>query len=209
MVPHWNAVYPVQSTYQFTCNEIKEAEAFYKQHGQQGHLLLTGQQWKNHSVVEEEYFYLDAQLESQNSQQLFNIQPTDNIERFCDIVQTAFEFDAITHALFLKKMTLYSTNENNIFWLLSHEGSECGCITSFQTVSGAQFLFNFGVLPEYQQRGLGTSILKKVLTSIDLPIYIYSPNMAMRTKTLPKVGFISAGMVYTVPLSEYYKVQSR
>jgi len=203
--PHWNMVYPAIYDHQFTNDELKMATEYYVKHNKTGHLAFFYNIWKDKSVETSEYFYFDGKSESQEAKldvKGFSIVSEDDLDAFCFIVQKAFKLNDETMTYFKSKIGLFDDIQGTKFLVVSHEGQPCGCVSTFRTDSGADFMFNFAVLPGFQGKKIGTRLLKYITRQTDRLLYTYSHNPKMRSTLLPNAGFISVGVLHVVPINK-------
>ena len=205
-VPHWNMVYPPDGDHRYTAAELSSAEDFYTSADVTGHVLVTGDEWVAHSAETAEYFVAaGASMTPKEAPEIkeFSSHGGEDLADFCGIVQSAFALSDGTTTYFRKKMEILSAAVPSRFWIIEFQGRSCGTASIFTTKSGADFLFNFAILPEFQNKHLGTSMLKYVISRAAAPLYTYSPNPVMREKLLPGSGFRPIQTTYAVTLERY------
>jgi GNAT superfamily N-acetyltransferase len=94
----------------------------------------------------------------------------------------------------MKKLSFVKTSR---FYSVTLNKEVIGC---FRTSCDSSFIFNTGVLPKHEGKGIATQLLTYIVSQEKRPCYIYSDNNVMRKKILPKVGSASIGTVQTLPL---------
>lgn len=205
-VPHWNLVYPCDLTYCYAQDELDAAESFYARQRADGHVLVSGDRWEKDSAETCEYFVAaggpspDAKASDVTE---FSTSEGPDLGDFCAIVKASFELSDKTADYFRAKMDRLAASGPSRFWLIAHQGERCGTASVFKTADGSEFLFNFGVLPAFREKNLGSAMLRHVMSRSAGTIYTYSPNPVMRTKLLPAAGFQSLGVAHAVPIKRY------
>lgn len=209
-IPHWNMVYPEKFDHRYSRTELAGAKLFYQNRGRMPHLMLFGDRWRERATETSEYFHVDDRIGSglpvMDISEFSTISDND-LDDFCQIVQVAFGVNDLTIAYFRKKMGMLSRREGTKFWIVSYNGRRCGCVSTFRTQDGSDFMFNFAVLPEFQGLNIGTRMLRYIIEHTSRPLYTYSHNPAMRESLLPNSGFVSVGEIHVVSLDVYLQVE--
>lgn len=205
-VPHWNTVYPTHASHIYSPGELRDIRRFYGALGVTPHIMTFDAMWADQSAETSEYFYVDQELSADQTglaiDQFSSIPDTD-LGTFCAIIQRAFQLNDPTTAYFREQMAKLAMEEGSKFWIVSFDGARCGCTSTFKTVDGSDFMFNFAILPEFQGQGLGARMLNYIFRAVNRPLYTYSDNPVMRNTLLPNAGFSTLGVVHIVALATY------
>ncbi len=204
--PRWNIVYPSKHNYIYQDYELEKCLDFYKNYNLDGHVLTFEDKWERYSVQTEEYFYLDKKLtDTQTSLDVkeFSLISDNDLELFCKIVQQAFDFSNKTKDFFQSKMALLSKKSGSKFWMVYYMGQACGVASVFKTKNNTNFMFNGAVLPEFQRKNICNTTINYCISRAEVPLYTCSNNDIVRKKILPRVGFISIGIVHVIPIHIY------
>jgi GNAT superfamily N-acetyltransferase len=211
-IPHWNMVYPPDGNHRYTPGELRLAQDFYSESKLTGHVLVTGDEWADRCAEISEYFVADetpgAVAQAPEITEFSTAAGTD-LDDFCGIIQAAFALSEGTTSYFRKKMGTLSAAVSSRFWIIEYQGRRCGTASIFKTNLGSDFLFNFGVLPEFQNKHLGKAMLEYVLSRTESKVYTYSHNPVMRETLLPAAGFRSVQKAYVVSLDNYARWGAR
>lgn len=205
-IPHWNLVYPPDLKHRYTIEELGTAEAFYSASKLHGHVLVAGAAWAARSAETVEYFVTKAGLAAGgNAAEIEEFTSPDgaDLAEFCSIVQTSFGLSDQTTAYFRDKMAVLAEAVASRFLIIEYQGRRCGTASTFRTHLGSDFLFNFGVLPEFRNKNLGRAMLQHVVRRSGNTVYTYSDNPIMRDTLLPSAGFRSLETTHAVPLDVY------
>lgn len=202
-VPHWNMIYPADLNRPISVAARASARAYYERQNIQGHVLSVDASLESLSREVSEYFVYEptsSNTESGASTVRYKLVLTVDLEMFANVMGEAFEFSSQTRAYFLEKVRKLSANVRSQFFLIEQAGTACGTASLFETQDGSQFLFNFSVLREFRNRGIGSDLLRSVVANERQRIFTYSHNPSMRKDLLPGAGFRSLGTIYVVPV---------
>lgn len=128
-VAHWNMVYPQSLRIVPSNTELKSIVGYYSENQIIGHLPLTDDKWKEFSKETDEYFIfkggrvLEPDIEMTSTAKPDN----DQLDKFCSIIQEAFNLSGILINYFHEKMKKLADSVESKFWLVSYKNEICGC----------------------------------------------------------------------------------
>ncbi len=207
-IPHWNMVYSTNENFKIPQSDLKIAANLYEQNGLYGHFMSIDHQDYDLCNELSEYFAFSFNSESsfKTSESIYGFEVISNndLRSFVYIIQQVFNLDANTTSFFYKKMDTLAHESGSKFWIISYKNKMCGVASTFQTDRNNNFLFNVGILPEFQKLGLGHKMINYCVNQCNSDVYTYSHNPIMRNHILPNAGFQAIGKTYVVPINKIH-----
>lgn len=185
-----------------TASELRLLIEHYRELGVQGHLVVT-EPGTSHSAAEESgYFALFGDIANDPTLAVQQISHRpENLSEFASVIQRCFSLSDQAIEYFRSKMIVLSEQKNSRFYVVAMKSEVVGCVSTFQTSDGSDFLFNWATLPHAERQGVGKSILAYAASKSSRPLYTYSHNPQAR-QIFERLGFEFLGSVYCVPLNK-------
>ncbi|MCM2282712.1 MAG: hypothetical protein NDI61_12790 [Bdellovibrionaceae bacterium] len=207
-IAHWNLAYPAQPTkLKPSSDEVVDLLEHYAQQDLEGHVIMTDPHMSSRAAEECEYFRLDGPVRKRWGSQAETLRHRpEDLHLFASIIQACFILSDSSKTAFLAKMEKLRAHEGSHFYVLENQQSQIiGCANTIRTSSGADFLFNIGTRPEFNDLSYFDAILTYIAQRSSRPLYTYHRSSLMRNQVLRPAGFAPLGVVYCVPLLSLMK----
>lgn len=202
-IAHWNLTYPAKANKPNpTPDELSALLKFYQTLDIEGYLATTDRRTRDIAAEECEYFRLEGapRVDRDVKVENYRHRPED-LRLFASVIQGCFILSDESKDAFLTKMEKLREHDGSRFYVIeSKEGRIIGCANTIRTESGADFLFNVGALPDFNDLTYFDSIVAYVATRSTRPLYTYHRSPVMRNNVLRSTGFTPIGVLYCVPL---------
>jgi len=202
--PHWNVAYPRPPiAAPLTPENLALIDAFYRDKGIPGHVMVLDDQFAGRAISNDEYFFLEPSMAAGNVLSTdIQIKLTHDIRRFCEIVREGFGFPESLLEEFQKQLTAISQRTASRFYLAYCGESPCRAVSTFRTAGNFDFVMNLTTLTPFRQRGVARQLVAKVLEDSEQGVLVHTNSKELRERLFPRLGFGSLGTVQIVPLAE-------
>jgi hypothetical protein len=214
-VPYWNSAYLKRPEEPLNRDDLRGLNRAYSQRGIKPHIISTDIRAKKLSADIHTYHFRGAHMLGSDREVIKDQSSPVTVRSFESFDgQVMPAFDMLMRAVFGMKdelmayfiervVELASLMPAQIWIAYNVSGEPCGFVNTFQTEDGVNFVFNYAVDAAVQRLGIGTRLMRELVKGSTNPLYLFTNNINVSAKIMPRTGFEDIGNVYLVPLDIY------
>ncbi len=203
----WNTVFHHNIYYTF--EEIIKLYEFYKEKKSQGFFLSLDDRYKELSVYDGVFFYLENGNLTNNISLISELSVKECLDtmEYIRFLSPLFDIDKQTQKKLFGMLGEKNQQHHNRNYLAYFSGIPCATITITISDSNNAYLSNLAVFPEFQRKNLAKQIMYYVLKKFpEKNVFsLTASNGVLSNYSLPNLGFKKLGEIHLVNLEQMYQ----
>ncbi len=202
----WNTFFQFENSSEFNPKNLKKISEKFQKKGTKGYILSCSELYKEFSVYHGCYMYLNntspsSDISISNEYHLVKI---DDSFLFTDFINKIFKIGSLEINKLANLLIDTSKNFNTNSYFCIYNDKTIGAITSIEFDKDKIFLFNLGILEEYQNKGISKKLLNLLLNKTkNKEIFLQTNvNNTLSKYTLPNLGFKNVGIHHILDLEK-------